>query len=139
MPEPMIIKGDCYSDDRGMLKYNNTFDATAIKRVYLIENRDTSFIRAWQGHQIEQRWFSVVTGSFKIQLIEIDNWEKPSKNLKTSIFILESKNLDVLHIPAGYISSIQALTKKAKLVVMADYKLGEIQDEYRFDKEYFNK
>jgi len=137
MLEPIISKGNCYSDDRGILKYNNTFDASRIKRIYIIENVNVDLIRAWQGHRIEQRWMSAVTGSFKIKLIAIDNWEKPSKNLKTSIFTLKSKNLDVLHIPAGYISSIQALTKKAKLMVMADYLLGEIHDEYRFDKGYF--
>jgi hypothetical protein len=45
--------------------------------------------------------------------------------------------LDVLHIPQGYISSIQALEPEAKLLVMADYLLGEINDEYRFDADYF--
>lgn len=134
---PKIISGGSHCDTRGMLKFNNSFDATAIKRIYLIENKETAFIRGWQGHRIEQRWFSVVQGSFKIELIAIDNWENPSKNLKSIIFIVNSKNFDVLHVPKGFVTSIQSLEEEAKLLVMTDYLLGAIQDEYRFDVDYF--
>lgn len=137
--EPAIITGGCHSDDRGTLLYNNSFDASGIKRVYIIENRDTAFIRAWQGHRIEQRWFSATQGSFKIRLIAIDNWDNPSKALVPVTFILNAGKMDVLHIPQGYVSSIQALTADAKLLVMADYRLGEAKDEYRFDADYFLK
>ena len=54
---PKIIKGENYNDSRGILFYNNDFDASAIKRLYVIDNQKTNFIRAWQGHKIEQRWF----------------------------------------------------------------------------------
>lgn len=134
---PNIINGGSHSDERGRLRFNNSFDATAIKRIYLIENKETTFVRGWQGHRIEQRWFSVLQGSFKIELIVIDNWENPSKGLKVLSFIVNAETLDVLHVPQGYVSSIQALKEGAKLLVMADYLLGEIQDEYRFDIDYF--
>ena len=32
---------------------------------------------------------------------------------------------------------IQALDEGAKLLAMSDYQLGEVNDEYRFDKDYF--
>lgn len=134
---PKIINGGCHSDQRGTLSYNNDFDASIIKRIYVIENRNTDFIRGWQGHKVEQRWFSAITGSFKIQIIEIDNWEKPSKNLKTFTFVINVEKLNVLHIPQGYVCSIQSLEDRSRLLVMADYLLGEIQDEYRFDVDYF--
>lgn len=133
-----IIKGDSHTDTRGTLFYNNDFDALQIKRVYVIENASTDIIRAWQGHKIEQRWFSAIKGSFKIQLIEIDNWEFPSKNLEKLTFIVNAEKLDVLHVPQGYVSSIQSLEEGSKLLVMADYMLGEIKDEYRYEKDYFN-
>lgn len=139
MEEPLVIKGAGYSDNRGKLLYNNLFDVSAIKRIYVIENANTDVIRAWQGHKIEQRWFSAVSGSFKIKLIAIDNWEKPSKNLTQHTFILNANQLDVLHVPAGYISSIQAMEIGSKLNVMANYFLGEIKDEYRYDANYFNE
>ena len=134
---PKIINGGSHSDTRGTVRFNNSFDATAIKRIYLIENNETTFVRGWQGHRIEQRWFSVLQGSFRIELIAIDNWENPSKELKLLSFIINAETLDVLHVPAGYVSSIQSLEEGAKLLVMADYLLGEVQDEYRFDIDYF--
>ncbi|WP_372770458.1 WxcM-like domain-containing protein [Lutibacter sp.] len=135
--EPTIIKGDIYSDNRGNLTFNNNFDLSSIKRIYFIENKNTSIIRAWQGHKIEQRWFSAVIGSFKILLIKIDNWESPTRNLNPQEFILSSKTLDILHVPKGYVSNIQALEESSKLLVMADYLLGKIKDEYKYPQNYF--
>lgn len=135
--KPQIIEGNIHSDQRGDLRYNNAFDATEVKRIYIIENKDTSLIRGWQGHKIEQRWFSALSGNFEIKLIEIDDWQNPSKELKPYVFLLDSNNLKVLHIPAGYVSSIKALDDNSKLLVMADYKIGEIQDEYRYDINHF--
>lgn len=137
--EPTLIIGNCHRDQRGQLYYNNNFDLTNIKRIYVIENQSVDFVRAWQGHKLEQRWFSATHGRFKIQLIAIDNWEKPSKNLQKLDYILASASLDVLHIPAGYVSSIQALEEQSKLVVMSDYHLGELNDEFRYPTDYFIK
>ena len=134
---PKLLKGDCHEDSRGALFYNNGFEMSAVKRIYVIENKSTDIIRAWQGHQIEQRWFSAIKGSFKIKLIAIDNWESPSKKSKKFEFVLDSKKLDILHIPSGYVSSIQLLEVRSKLLVMADYLLGAVEDEYRFPVDYF--
>jgi dTDP-4-dehydrorhamnose 3,5-epimerase-like enzyme len=136
---PKIIKGNCYSDERGFLFYNNDFDSIAIKRIYIIENQSIDFIRGWQGHKIEQRWFSCVSGKFKIELIQIDDWDSPSKSLTINSFLIDSEKLDVLYAPSGYVSSIQSVELNSKLLVMADYLLGEIKDEYRFDIDYFKK
>ena len=135
--KPNLISGNCHQDERGQLFYNNDFDLASIKRMYVIENHSVDFVRAWQGHKVEQRWFSAIQGCFKIQLIEVDNWDTPSKNLPRIEYHLHSEKLDILHIPAGYISSIQALEKKSKLVVMSDYHLGEINDEFRYPTDYF--
>jgi hypothetical protein len=76
-------------------------------------------------------------GSFSIQLIAIDHWDKPSINLERFTFIVDSEKLDVLHVPSGYVSSIQSLEEGSKLLVMSDYLLGEMKDEYRFEVDYF--
>lgn len=135
--KPKLIKGGSHSDNRGNLTCNNNFDMSSIKRMYFIQNSSTSFVRAWQGHAIERRWFSVVKGSFQIKLIQIDNWETPTKNLDIFSIIINDQNLDVLCVPAGYVSSIQALEENSKLLLMSDYRLGDIKDEYRFDSNYF--
>lgn len=134
---PKLLKGNRHEDSRGTLFYNNDFDASAIKRIYVIENQDLEVVRAWQGHKIEQRWFSVMKGSFAIQLVAIDDWEIPSKKLQSFKFLITAENMDVLHIPAGYASSIQSLEEGSKLLVMADYLLGEVKDDYRYPVDYF--
>lgn len=136
--EPNFIKGSFHKDQRGTLSYNNEFDSSEIKRIYVIENNSIEFIRGWQGHQIEQRWFSAISGTFQIELIKIDNWENPSKSLNVSTFLLKDEELNILHVPKGYVTSIQALTIGAKLLVMADYLIGEIKDEFRYELDYFN-
>lgn len=135
--DPEIIPGGKHSDVRGTLFYNNQFDASSIKRFYMIENADVSFRRGWQGHKVEQRWFSAINGSFEIRLVRIDNWDNPMRDTKMYVFKLDSDSLDILHVPKGYVSCIQSKELDSKLLVMADYMLGEINDEYRFDVEYF--
>lgn len=134
---PSFINGNNHQDNRGNLKYNNNFNLSQIKRMYVIENANIHLKRGWQGHKIEQRWFSAVAGKFKIMLLKVDNWENPSVNLELITFEINSVNLDVLHIPAGYITCIQAKEENSKLVVMADYVLGEVNDEYKFSLEQF--
>lgn len=107
--QPQLIKGGHHRDKRGEINYNNEFDTLAIKRIYTIKNVDTSLIRAWQGHSIERRWFTATQGTFKIKLIQIDNWEKPDPASKPLLFELNDNSLDVLCVPPGFVSSIQAL------------------------------
>ncbi|UEQ78721.1 WxcM-like domain-containing protein [Chryseobacterium arthrosphaerae] len=137
MNTPEFIEGGKYSDVRGNLFFNNEFNTSEIKRIYCIENTETDFIRGWTGHKIEQRWFSAVLGSFTIKLVKINDWEAPSRELEILEYELNAEKLDVLHIPSGYASAIQANEKGAKLLVMANYSLGEIDDEYRFPIDYF--
>ncbi len=134
----MMLKGSKFTDERGTLKFNNDFDTTCIKRIYTIENKNLTFIRGWQGHKIEQRWFSCMSGKFSVGVIEVDNFDSPSNQLRPQYFELTADALDILHIPAGCITSIQALEEYSRLLVLADYKVGEIQDEYRFPLDYFN-
>lgn len=135
----MLLQGDKYSDVRGTLTYNNAFDASAIKRIYTIENASTTFVRGWQGHQIEQRWFAAMSGSFEITVIVIDDFDKPSEDLEVEKYVLTADELTYLHVGAGRITAIQALEEDSKLLVLADYGVGEIQDEVRYPIEYFKK
>lgn len=134
---PQLIKGNSHTDSRGTVVFNNDYDAAEVKRIYFIENATTDFVRGWQGHQIEQRWFSAVQGSFKIVTRAVVNWEKPLKELLSDSFILNAETFNVLHVPKGYVTSIQALVENSKLMAMSDYGIGEIKDEYRFDINYF--
>ncbi|WP_185287519.1 WxcM-like domain-containing protein [Chryseobacterium lactis] len=137
MNTPEIFEGGKHSDTRGSLFFNNNFDASKIKRIYCIENTDPQFIRGWTGHRVEERWFSALQGSFTIRLIKIDDWITPLKRSEILEYHLSAEKFDVLHIPSGYASAIQANEEGAKLLVMANYSLGEIDDDYRFPIDYF--
>ena len=76
-----LLEGNRFEDERGIITYNNDFDATKIKRIYTIENHSTEYVRGWQGHKIEQRWFACMKGSFEISVIAVNDFNQPSKNL----------------------------------------------------------
>ena len=76
-------------------------------------------------------------GSFEIAVIEINNFENPSKDLIPEYFTLKTNNLDFLHIKSGCITAIKTKEENSKLLVFADYSINEIQDEYRFPLDYF--
>ena len=133
-----FLEGNKHTDIRGTITFNNDFDASKVKRIYTIENHSTDFIRGWQGHQIEQRWFACMKGSFEISVIEVDDFTKPSKDLTIRKYILTDEVLSYLHIPSACITAIQAKSAESKLLVLADYSLGEISDEYRYDLDYFD-
>nr|WP_199156610.1 WxcM-like domain-containing protein [Pedobacter sp. ASV2] len=134
----MLLEGKRHRDGRGIITYNNDFDATQIKRIYTIENHSIDFIRGWQGHKIEQRWFTCTQGSFEVSVIEINDFTNPSKDLAIQKYLLTDDFLTYLHIPSGCITAIQAKADGSKLLVLADYGLGEINDEYRYNLDYFN-
>ena len=135
---PGIIKGGSNSDHRGTISFVNDFKMDDVKRFYIIKHPDTSIVRAWRGHKIEQRWFYVVKGSFKIKSVKIDNWESPSKNLEQITFILSADDSCVLHMPKGYATSLQALEDEATLIVFADYGIENAEnDNYLYPVDYF--
>lgn len=133
----MLFEGKRHQDERGIITYNNDFDTSQVKRMYTLENHSTDFIRGWQGHKIEQRWFACMRGSFEISVIKIDDFAHPSKDLTIEKYTLTDDMLTYLHIPSGYITAIQSQKKGSKLLVLADYGLGEINDEYRYNLDYF--
>lgn len=138
MQQRQLIKGHAHNDERGSLKYNNAFDLSQIKRFYTIVPASTTFKRGWQGHKIEQRWFTALKGSFEIRRIVVDNWESPNRDLEQETFTLAAATLDVLHIPAGNITCIQALEVNALLGIFADYQVGVLQDEYKYELNHFS-
>lgn len=133
--KPILIKGGFFEDLRGRLDFVNDFDLTQIKRFYFTSNKAIKKFRGWQGHKIESKWFFCVQGKFEVEIIKIDNWDKPSKNLIIKKYILDSNNPQVLFIPNGYVNGFSALVEKSKLMILSNYKLLENpNDEIRFKK-----
>ena len=135
-----IISGGQFNDDRGTVSFVNDFDMTSIKRFYSIHHPNDEIIRAWQGHKVEKKWFYCVRGSFLINVIQIDNWEKPSTNLNVSSYHLHSNNSSVLYVPGGHVTGIKAHEADSTLMVYSDMFINESKDDdFRFDKNnWFN-
>lgn len=134
-----LYTGQRFEDQRGILKFNNDIDLSSIKRIYTVENASIDMVRGWQGHRIEQRWFACMKGAIEIFVIELDNFEKPSTNLPIVSYTLTDSELTYLHVPAGCVTAIKSKEKNSKLLVLADYKRGEVNDEYRFELTYFDE
>jgi dTDP-4-dehydrorhamnose 3,5-epimerase len=135
-----IIPGNIHQDDRGTLCFFNDFDLSKIKRFYVIEPAGTEIVRAWQGHQFEEKWFYVVEGSFKIVLVKPDNWQHPSLDLPVEEYKLSADKIQILHVPAGYANGFQALESKSKITVFSSFTVSEsVKDDFRYDKSLWYK
>lgn len=136
--EIRIIEGGTYTDDRGTITFVNEFDMTPIKRFYVIEHSHLSTIRGWRAHKIEQRWFNVIDGIFSIRLVKIDNWASPNKYAEVIEYVLSSGKEEILHVPAGYASCIQAKERNSKIMIFADFGIENSKmDDYLYPKDYF--
>lgn len=138
MQEIGTIQGRIAKDERGQIRFVNEFDMSVVKRFYIIKNADTELIRGWRAHRIEQRWFYVLSGSFSVDLVKIDNWENPDPSLRIENVILNAVDMKVLHIPAGYGTAFRALEIDSELLVYADYSVTNAPlDNYTWKSDYF--
>ena len=135
--QPKVIEGGVFRDHRGELKYNNSFDASKVRRLYIIENSKLELKRGWKAHKIEQRWFIVLTGSFEINVVNVENFDSPKRMKDFYKYKLDAKSMTVLHCPPGHATLIQAKERNSKLLAMGDYLLGDTEDDYRFPSDYF--
>lgn len=133
-----FIQGGIAKDGRGQIRFVNDFDMSRVKRFYIIKNADVELIRGWRAHQIEQRWFYVLSGRFAIDIVEIDHWEKPSPDLPVERIVLDSEDHQILHLTPGYATAFQALEEGAELLVFADYGIEHApKDDHTYALDYF--
>jgi len=132
------IVGGLAKDHRGQIRFVNDFDMTQVKRFYIIKNTDTELVRGWRAHRIEQRWFYVLSGSFSLDLVQIDSWENTSPELPIEKRILKAEEHQVLHVPIGYGTAFQALEPESELLVFADYGIDNAKnDDYTWSPDFF--
>lgn len=114
MKGPNIIKGSTHSDSRGIVHFINEFNMTKVVRMYCIEPAP-GVVRAWQGHEIESKWFFVVKGSFRVKTISIEN---PLRVTEHSL-----NEGEVLHIPCGHYNGFEATADDSILMIFSDVSL----------------
>ncbi|CAM3820681.1 WxcM-like domain-containing protein [Sphingobacterium prati] len=138
MSELGVFQGGIAKDERGQIRFVNDFDMSLVKRFYIIKNADTELIRGWRAHRIEQRWFYVLSGSFNVDLVKIDNWESPDQSLPVENVKLNAVDMKVLHVPVGYGTAFRALEADSELLVYADYPVTHAPlDDYTWKFDYF--
>ena len=133
-----FIQGGIAKDQRGQIRFVNDFNMGEVKRFYLIKNSDLNLIRGWRAHRIEKRWFYILSGSFLINIVKIDNWESPSVNLKVEKILMNSIENKMIYLPPGYGTAIKALEPESEVLVFADHNLDHADlDNYTFELDYF--
>jgi dTDP-4-dehydrorhamnose 3,5-epimerase-like enzyme len=147
--KPHIKVGKASIDDRGKVSYVNAFDplVLGIRRVYTVENHRQGFIRAWHGHEHEDKWVTVVTGAALIcaaVLVREDTdrygicgqWSPSSA---THRMVVSASEPAFVHIPAGHANGFMSLTQDAKLMFFSNKPLEDAAgDDIRLPWDYWN-
>ena len=124
--------GGSFSDNRGTLRFVNEPSPGVYRRFYLITHPDTSVIRAWQGHRLEEKAFYTVGGRFMIAVVSPANFEEPGDDEIPDFFQLTQENNHFLRVPGGCYTGIKALTSDSTLLVLSGLDLAASkQDDYR--------
>jgi dTDP-4-dehydrorhamnose 3,5-epimerase len=139
MPVPQLLDGDLVVDDRGELGFVNEFRFQGVKRFYWLTTHKTGFVRAWHAHRHEGKYFLAVQGAALVGLVEIDDWNNPSKDTRVFRYVLSARKPSVLCIPPGYANGFMSLTKDAKLLVFSTLSLEESKnDDVRYPARYWD-
>ena len=135
---PTIIKGGTFADNRGIMRFVNDFDFPDVKRFYFIRHPNTSVVRAWQGHEIEKKYFYPITGSFIVAWVKIDNFKSPSDNLIPEYHLLSVQNSEILAIPKGYANGLKALEPNSELMIFSDLDVGKsVREKIRYPCDWW--
>jgi len=136
MADVKIIDGEIFRDQRGQISSLNAFRFPGVERFYFIHHPDTSVIRGWHGHQHEKKWFYCVKGAFTVGLVEIDDWENPSPELKAQKYHLTEQESKIICVPEGYANCIKASIPGSILLVFSGKTLPEAySDSWRYDNK----
>jgi hypothetical protein len=127
-----LHQGGSFTDSRGTLKFVNEETPGNYRRFYFITHTDTTIVRAWQGHQKEEKGFYAVSGNFTIAVVSPDNFEEPGDDEIPGFFQLTAESNQFLRVPGGSYTGIKASTPGSTLLVLSAFDLeGSKADEYR--------
>lgn len=133
-----LVKGQKHTDDRGSISFLNSLDLTEVVRMYEIAPINEKLIRGWQAHQYEKKWFYCTQGSFIINLIKVDDFEHPRKELTATKVVLSANEPNVLNLTGGYATAIKSLEANSKLLIFSDFTLEQSKnDDFRFDINFW--
>ncbi len=142
LKEPLLIKIQSISDDRGLLiPFTDDIDHQLFRRCYRVENYGKGIIRGLHYHMKEIKIFTIVSGAGKFITLELppdlatenasekikDFVSKNPKNIKS--FVLSSRHHGVLFIPAGFANGWVSLEDHTILVSLSNLRYEEAKDD----------
>ena len=137
--EPVLIEGNIAIDDRGEVAFVNGFDMGGVKRFYTVANHKSGFIRAWHAHKNEGKYVTILSGAAVVAAVQIDNWEKPSKDLKIHRYTLSAAKPAVLFVPPGFANGFMTLQEGTKLMFFSTAAMEKSRgDDIRYDARYWD-
>ncbi len=139
MQDDFLIAGETFRDERGTIRFFNSLNMSETVRFYEIFPENQDIIRAWQGHKHEKKWFYCLSGSFVINIIAINDFNSPSKDLIPVRFEIDSSNPGILAVPGGFVTGIKSTSNNARLQVFSNATLDESKkDDFRFPVDYWS-
>jgi dTDP-4-dehydrorhamnose 3,5-epimerase-like enzyme len=134
-----LIRGDLAVDDRGAVGFVNDLKLDDVRRFYLVSNHTAGLVRAWHGHRNEAKYVLAVAGAALVCCVEVDDWERPSRELEVKRFVLDERKPAVLRVPPGFVNGFMTLTPEAKLLFFSTATLDEsLSDDIRFPARYWD-
>ena len=132
--KPELTQGGLHTDARGVLRFCNDFDLSAVKRFYTIANSAEQPVRGWIGHKKETKWFFPVRGK---TVIEVERFGQDLQDGQdcvgevTAKFVLVAEAPRVLKVsPGNWFKIVQ--DGNAEVMVFSDCKVGEFEnDDFR--------
>ena len=129
-----LIQGGLHTDARGVLRFCNDFDMSAVKRFYTIANSAEQPVRGWIGHKKETKWFFPLRGR---TVIEVERFGQDLQDGQdcvgevTAKFVLVAEKPRVLKVPPrNWFKIVQ--DGNAEVMVFSDCKVGEFEnDDFR--------
>ena len=136
--EPIRINRGHVEDHRGSVEFYNDVDLDNYKRFYIVRNPLKGTVRAWHGHKKEAKLIKVISGSFLIGAVKIDNWNLPSKDLNIELFDVDFES-GLIYIPPGYANGAMNLNEESSAIYFSTSNLNEsLEDDYRFEAKYWD-
>ena len=130
---PELIQGGSHVDARGVLRFCNDFDMSAVKRFYTISNSADQPVRGWIGHRRETKWFFPLKGTtiIEVEPMDVDVLAtKDTENTKLSV-VLAADKPSVLKVEPGNWFCIKQ-DGNAEVMVFSDCRVGEFEnDDFR--------
>lgn len=125
-----LKQGGTYADARGLLRFCNDFDMSAVRRFYTIANSVEQPVRGWIGHKRETKWFFPVKGVTEIVVEPMDLAAKNAEVAKSSV-VLAADKPSVLKVEPGNWFCVKQ-DGSAEVMVFSDCKVGAFEnDDFR--------